>query len=129
MHPKHSIALILAGIGIAGVAAWPSEATARSDKTQGMALMSAVVEADGTLISGSGVTGVTHTGTGGYLVHFKRSVVGCAPVSGPLTNYYDNFVVTTLTPTPTDDTFQVLTGEINGSGKDTRFSLIVFCGE
>jgi hypothetical protein len=106
-----------------------SPADAAPDQTLGMALMSAVVEANGTLISGTGVKNVTRTGLGGYLVQFDRSVVGCTPVASPLINFYDNFVVVNHIPSaPTPDTFQVLTGEVLGNGEDTRFSLIVFCG-
>jgi hypothetical protein len=111
----------------ATLAASPAVLDAAPDQTLGMALMSAVVEANGTLISGTGVKNVTRTGTGGYLVQFDRSVAGCAPVASPLINFYDNFVIVNHIPTPTPDTFQVLTGEVLGSGEDTRFSLIVFC--
>ena len=111
----------------ATLAASPAALDAAPDQTLGMALMSAVVEANGTLISGTGVKNVTRTGLGGYLVQFDRSVVGCTPVAGLLANFYDNFVAVNHNPT-TPDTFQVLTGEVFGSGEDTRFSLIVFCG-
>jgi hypothetical protein len=110
----------------ATLAASPAALDAAPDQTLGMALMSAVVEANGTLISGTGVKSVTRTGLGGYLVQFDRSVAGCAPVASPLYNFYDNFVIVRHIPTP--DTLQVLTGEVLGSGEDTRFSLIVFCG-
>jgi hypothetical protein len=113
----------------ATLAASPAALDAAPDQTHGMALMSAVVEANGTLISGTGVKNVTHTGLGGYLVQFDRSVTGCTPVASPLANFYDNFVTVKHIPTPTPDTFQVLTGEVLGNGEDTRFSLIVFCGQ
>lgn len=111
----------------ATLAASPAALEAAPDQTLGMALLSAVVEANGTLISGTGVKNVTRTGVGGYLVQFDRSVAGCAPVASPLVNFYDNFVAVNHIPMP-PDTFRVLTGEVLGSGEDTRFSLIVFCG-
>jgi len=113
----------------ATLVAAPVSIRAAPDQTLGMALLSAVVEANGTLISGTGVKNVTRTGVGGYLVQFDRSVAGCAPVASPLINFYDNFVIVNHIPTPTPDTFQVLTGEVLGSGEDTRFSLIVFCAK
>ena len=125
MRSKSIFALALA----AALVAAPASIRAAPDQTLGMALMSATVEANGTLISGTGVKNVTRTGTGGYLVQFDRSVAGCAPVASPLINFYDNFVIVNHIPTPTPDTFQVLTGEVLGSGEDTRFSLIVFCAK
>jgi hypothetical protein len=111
------------------LAASPAALDAAPDQTLGMALMSAVVKANGDLISGTGVKNVTHTGVGAYHVQFDRSVAGCTPVASPLAAFYDNFVTVNHLPQPTADTFLVLTGEVFGLGKNTQFSLIVFCGQ
>jgi len=124
MRPKSFFALALAAAFVTP----PVSIRAAPDQTLGMALMSAVVEANGTLISGTGVKNVTHTGFGAYLVQFDRSVAGCTPVASPQVNF-SVFVVVNHFPTPTPDTFQVLTGEGLGNGEDTRFSLIVFCAK
>lgn len=112
----------------AGLATALPFARGAPDQTRGMAIMSAVVDGNGDLISGVGVKEVERTGTGGYYVRFQRSVEGCTPVASPLANFYDNFVIVDHVPTPTPDSFQVLTGEVLGSAEDTRFSIIVFCG-
>ncbi len=57
-----------------------------ADMTQGMAIMSAAIEEDGTLIPGFGygVVSAQKNSTGSYTVRFSRSLLGCAPmVSSP----------------------------------------------
>src|SRR5688572_4789338 len=52
-------------------------APAAADQKLGMALMSAVVASDGTLVAGAGAVSVTRLNAGVYNVAFERSVVGC----------------------------------------------------
>lgn len=53
---------------------------AAPDRTDGMALMSAVVNADSSLARGAGATGAEKILTGNYAVRFARDVRDCAYV-------------------------------------------------
>ena len=52
-------------------------APAAADQTLGMAMMSAVVRADGTLVRGTGAISSTLSSPGRYLVSFERSISDC----------------------------------------------------
>jgi len=75
LNPATLCAAIIGGSLLA------SPAAAEPDQTQGMALMSAVVRSDGTLVSGSGVVSSDRFVSFIYHVTFTRSVQGCAFVA------------------------------------------------
>src|SRR6185437_12672333 len=68
---------LLAAAFIAGSSAVPHDTRAAADKTLGIALMSAIVDFQGTLISGSGATAASRTSEGQYTVMFDRDVSAC----------------------------------------------------
>ena len=74
------LSAILAGFTIAANSfLLPCLAAAAPDNTLGVALMSATVASDGTLVHGSGATGtVKNSGFGDYTVTFERDLVGCS---------------------------------------------------
>ena len=107
----------------------PVEPTA-ADKTLGMALMSALVDSNGTVRGGTGVTSVTFLGTGNYRVFFERSVRDCtfsatvggepggATYVGPYANAgYDSEA----------NAVRVYTFLNNTTGFSAIFHLLVFC--
>jgi hypothetical protein len=74
------VSTFLAGFAMAASSfLLPRLAAAAPDNTLGMALMSATVASDGTLVHGSGATGtVKNSGLGDYTVTFERDLVGCS---------------------------------------------------
>ena len=126
--PVAFLAAALCGLLLA--AATPS-ARAAPDQTQGMALMSAVVRLDGTLVSGSGVVSSDRFLAFDYRVTFTRSVQGCTFVASSGTTENEGFsgggvpISTSVTFNGTlllPNVVSVFT-HVDGS----PFMLIVFC--
>ena len=99
----------------------------------------AVVASDGTLVRGSGVTGVTKTGTGFYRVAFDRTLTSCSGVAstggyalGPGSSTGTNIgqahvSVPVYTAGPEASQATVHTTDSNGAAQDRVFHLIVVC--
>jgi hypothetical protein len=92
-----------------------------------MALLSAQVLSDGTLVQGAGVTGATWLATGAYEVNFNRDVSHCFYSAVSYVNSYPIYV-------------EPRSGDLNGvfiefsdrtgtSNLDSRFYLTVFCAK
>jgi hypothetical protein len=116
----------------AALAASPAALEAAPDQTLGMAIMSALVEANGTLLSGAGAVSANRSiGTGFYQVFFNRSVLGCdyvATQSNPNINAYDPPLATIATaPGGSADRVLVVVQDGEGTNVDRTFRMIVFC--
>lgn len=94
-----------------------------ADETLGMAIMSAVVLANGSVISKSGVVSVARTDAGKYTVDFVRSVVDCAPVATATPGGSASWFIA-LDPNYRID---IETYDPDGAFADKYFSIIVFC--
>jgi hypothetical protein len=84
------------------------------------------VNADGTLVAGSGVTGVSKTGTGTYQVTFNRDVTNCAAIVTALNGEKD----ATAAPFTNFSNVLIWAGyDIFGSPGfiDSNFAIAVFC--
>ena len=102
------------------------------DGKLGMALLSAVVAADGTLTTGAGATGVNHAGIGVYFIGFNRDLTGCtlsATVGEPAGPGGGNVIgVTSVAGQGGDGTgVFVQTLDPPGTNVDRPFHLLVFC--
>ena len=99
-----------------------------ADQTLGMAIMSASVDADGTLLGGAGVTRLVNSG-GSYALDFARSIAGCARVAniGLPTAQVGSGSITTSGDAEIPDRLFVNTRDANGSLAAQPFHLIVFC--
>lgn len=90
----------------------------------GMALLGALVDADGSIQIGAGVTGAIHLATGQYEVDFNRDVTHCFFSA----NSYYTLTVVDLEPKGGNPD-GVYLAEIDGAGTpgDDPFYLTVFC--
>lgn len=102
-----------------------------ADGNLGMAIVAARVSSSGTLLNGSGATGIIKLGTGTYEVDFNRNVAGC---------FYNAASFTNTVPT----TVQPRSGNVNGVfivfrtlgttsadpvAADSEFYMTVYCGQ
>jgi hypothetical protein len=121
------LALVLAA-AIGGIL-WAGSTAAAPDQTLGAALMSAVVDADGTLVRGGGATSVMRVANGTYVVTFSRSVVECTYVASlgltGTNNIPPSGSASVVARVP--NIVLVVTTDSTGSNVDTAFHLIVFC--
>jgi hypothetical protein len=117
--------LLAAGIG--SLLLMPS-ASAAPDVTKGMALMSAAVAADATLVHGSGVVIASRSSAGVYSVFFDWTVSGCTFVGtiGPA-NAGTAAGMIDVAPSTGMTGVRVETRETTGVLTDKPFHLIVFC--
>ena len=96
-----------------------------ADKTLGMALMGAVINLDGTIANGSGVTSSQRFAAGGYQVFFERNVAdNCTYATAVvgLAFVYVRIVVRS------GNQLQFNINTIDGSTlTDANFSVTVFC--
>jgi hypothetical protein len=107
-------------------------APAAADQTLGMALMSATVDADATLIRGSGAVGSITTGNpGDFVVTFNRDVRDCtyvASVGGSISPVAHTANVAASAPGVSSGPNTVrMTTSNNGTYANYPFHLIVFC--
>jgi hypothetical protein len=108
----------------------PASTRAAPDQTLGMALMSALVKADGTLLGGAGATSSSQHATGRYRVFFNRSVVGCDYVatqshSSSLTHNPPSAIATA--PGDSANSVWVVVQDGEGTNVERIFRMIVFC--
>lgn len=107
--------------------------TEAADKSQGMAMLSALVDDDATVIRGSGVVSATSDGpnTGRYRVVFNRDVTGCVYVAnvGSISSNTVPDTGTAATVALFNNAKGVFVQTRNGTGTaaDRAFMLIVFC--
>jgi hypothetical protein len=107
--------------------AFAGNALAAPDQTLGMAIMSAAVSADGTLLRGAGVMAVTKSSVPGrYEISFIRKVDSCEAVATAQGQVALPRAVQLLGVV--DDTIYFQTGSENdGEPTNSDFYVIVFC--
>jgi hypothetical protein len=109
--------------------ALPAEA---ADGTLGMALLSAVVSATGTLARGAGTTSAGKTpGTGNFEVIFDRDVTNCTfvtSVGGTTTDVPNGAATATRRSAKANGVF-IQTRDLNDNVADKPFHLVVFCNK
>jgi hypothetical protein len=97
----------------------------------GTAVLSAVVDADGTLARGSGVTTVDKYGTGNYGVKFRRNVRNCTYVAtiglSGASGTETNSSIDVVSDNASVNGVFVDTEDFAGTQVDRGFHLIVFC--
>lgn len=96
-----------------------------ADGTLGVALLAALVQSDGSLLSGSGATGATRLGTGTYEVDFNRDVTGCYYTATP---FNAGFSIETEPRSGNPNGVFVSIQFRDGTAADQQFYLIVYCG-
>lgn len=101
-------------------------ASAAPDNGNGVAILSARVDADGTLLSGSGVTGVTKVGTGTYQVDFDREVTECMFSVTPADLRLPQVQPTTSDQNASTVTLWAQIG-LNITSSDGQFYLLAYC--
>jgi hypothetical protein len=117
--------LVTAAFIAGGLLAVPHDSRAAADNTLGMALMAARVDADGTLLAGSGVTGVIYLGGGQYEIDFDRDVSKCFY---SVTAYFPRLLEAEPRTINVKGVF-VLIENNSQTAVDTRFDLTVFCNK
>jgi hypothetical protein len=95
-----------------------------------MALLSAVINADGTVVRGAGVTSASRAGPGNYEVIFNRNVSDCTwqgTIAGPGagTTAIGLIAINLLAASPNG--LFVRTADTSNTVTDHQFQLIVFC--
>jgi len=113
----------------AALAAFPASLDAAPDQTLGMAIMSALVAADGTLLRGTGVTAAERIDEGNYRITFNRSVGGCDLVTSLNSGDGAAFAGQAAGATFNSTLAEVRTRDSSGTQTDRRFFVIVFCGK
>lgn len=88
----------------------------------------ASVSANGTLVHGNGVTGVTHIGTGQYEVTFSANVRACAYVATTINSSQQALQVFTAGGHLSEDGVYVETKNQGGGLTDAPFNLAADCG-
>lgn len=95
-----------------------------ADKAHGMAMMSAVIDSDGTLREPAGALGVDlQAGSKVYIVKFARPLAGCVSMASPLSPG----VFTATSVNRVADTVHVGFLSAAGSSTHSAFELLVFC--
>jgi hypothetical protein len=89
----------------------------------------AVVDADGTLVSGNNVDSVTHLATGQYEVVFNRNVSRCAYIATTKNAYSQAMQAYTAGGHTSDRGVYVETKNQGGGLQDGPFNLVVACGD
>ena len=109
----------------------PAATRAAPDQTLGMALMSALVASNGTLLGGAGAISSNQPSTGRYQVFFNRSVLGCDYVAtqsqtGALSHNPPLATIATA-PGGSANAVWVVVQDGAGTNVDRIFRMIVFC--
>ena len=124
---------LAAAVAIAAAPAFAGKsAPEAADKTQGMALMSAIVSAEGALQHGVGAIKVDRPGTGNYYVTFSRSIAGCAlfPASANIEGGpYAGVLVSASNVFADASIVHVNTTNTSASSMNAPFMLMVFCAQ
>jgi hypothetical protein len=134
MRCKLAAAPALAGaITIAAFLAPAAAQTPQAaDQTLGMALLSATVAADGTLVASAGATAAVRNVAGDYTVTFGRSLAGCSCTASigraNATTVVGSSGITANCPrdAPQPNDAGVIITQ-SGVATDTPFHLIAFC--
>src|SRR5574337_612091 len=108
---------------LSGALFWSSSITAAS-----AANLFANVSQTGTLVSGSGVSSVTHLGTGQYEVTFTSNVSACAYVATTKNAFSQALTVFTAGGHLGPDGVYVETKNQGGGLTDGPFGLVIDCG-
>jgi hypothetical protein len=111
----------IAAAAAATLGAVPAQANTNSN-------LFAIVNLNGTLAHGNGVTGVTHIGTGQYEVTFSANVQQCAYVATTVNAYSQALQVFTAAGHLGADGVYVETKNQGGGLTDGPFNLVVDCG-
>ena len=115
-----SLAVLLCVIAV------PHAVSAAPDNGHGVAILGARVDADGTLLSGSGVAGVTKVGTGVYRIDFNREVTQCMFSVTPADLRLPQVQPATSDPSGSTVTLWAQNG-LNIVSSDDQFYLIAYC--
>lgn len=109
----------------------PAHRPAALGPALGMAMLSATVDSNGTIVRGAGATGGSYVGTGTYEVDFDRDVSGCTYAStvGPSDSGSAQGQSDVAPRSGTADGVLVETLDSAGNSKDLPFHLIVFCAD
>lgn len=125
MRPNITTMLTLtAALGGATLAAGSEPAAAAADQEQGMAIMSAFVEIDGTLRQGNGVVDSERVSEGRYVLTLNRNVAfgNCTLASTPI----GTSIVSLIGMGP-DNTVQIGTHLLTGQNSSAPFQVMIFC--
>lgn len=142
MKSKLVSAFLLSGIMLTSLAGavedyenneGPPAADPRAVGGLGTAVLSAVVNANGTLARGSGASSVVKVSVGNYRVLFGRNVRSCTYVasiglSGAVGTELDGVIDVVGDNLSVNGVF-VDTSDVNGGQADRGFHLIVFCNQ
>jgi len=125
----HRLTRFLLGAGAAAAAAAAVLAAAGAGPAQAAsANLFASVRASGTLVTGNGVSGVTHIGTGQYEVTFSTNVAACAYEATTIASGSQALLVFTAGGHLSADGVYVETKNQGGGLTDGPFNLAVDCG-
>jgi len=113
----------------ATLAASPAALEAAPDQTLGMAIMSALVAADGTLLRGTGVKTAERLDEGRYQITFNRSVAECDIVVSLNSGGGASFAGQAAGATFSSTLAEVRTRDSSGTQVDRRFFVIVLCAK
>jgi hypothetical protein len=136
MHTKLSFVLVACMLVSAAFVSRVAFAQPRAaDQTLGMALLSASVAGNGTLIRGAGVALVSKTGTGEYFVTFGRSIANCTCTASPGDSsgqaHFITGMATANCPNGAANQVRIRTANPGVTGgstpADISFQLVVFC--
>lgn len=99
------------------------------DGTLGMAILSAVVANDGTVVRGAGVTGASSLSTGDYEVDFNRDVSACTyPASiGDTGAGVARGLIDVATRAGNPSGVFVQTFDLTGAAANEPFQVLIFC--
>jgi hypothetical protein len=109
-----------------------SPVVAAPDRTQGVALMSATVAANGNLVRGSGVVSSIREAVGSYIVTFERPIDTCVAAG----NVSQGIGVEFQRPVPGSvsaaflgepNEAMVVVTDADGQNDDLGFQLLLFC--
>ena len=110
----------------------PARRPAVMGPSLGMAMLSATVDSNGTIVRGAGTTGSTYVGVGSYEVDFDRDVSGCTYASniGQTVSSGQSEGQSNVAPRSGNaEGVLVVTTDSAGNSTDLPFHLIVFCAK
>jgi hypothetical protein len=124
MQIVKTAAVLAAGMSIGALT---SAVHSAPDHSLGMAMMSAIVDYQGTLVSGAGATAASRTSQGQYTVTFERDVSAC---SFAATSTFQSEMIGASADSAANVARVYSTFPMNGGGasaSDSGFNLLVFC--
>lgn len=114
----------IGAVGPQGPAGPQGDPGAKGDKGDPATRLWAIVNWDGTIVNGSGVTGARHVGTGKYQVDFNQDVSRCAQVGTVVSATPFQMALVGVPGRP--QSIGASLGSVAGPG-DGEFHLAVFC--